>query len=58
MYNLINGIFKVNEQRTEKMIEAKKKEGTIALKEVSRLFKEFGFTAGVLKGSIAEGWKK
>ena len=26
-----------------------------ALKEVKRLCKEFGFTAGMLKGSLAEG---
>jgi hypothetical protein len=29
-----------------------------ALKEVKRLCKEFGFTAGMLKGSLAEGRKK
>ena len=28
------------------------------LKEVKRLCKEFGFTAGMLKGSLAEGRKK
>jgi hypothetical protein len=33
-------------------------ERTDALKEVKRLCKEFGFTAGMLKGSIAEGRKK
>ena len=33
-------------------------ERTNALKEVKRLCKEFGFTAGMLKGSIAEGRKK
>jgi hypothetical protein len=32
-------------------------ERTNALKEVKRLCKEFGFTAGMLKGSIAEGRK-
>ena len=31
---------------------------SIALKEVKRLCKEFGFTAGMLKGSLAEGRKK
>ena len=40
------------------MVEAKKNERTNALKEVKRLCKEFGFKAGMLKGSIAEGRKK
>jgi hypothetical protein len=40
------------------MIEAKKNEGANALKEVKRLCKEFGFTTGMPKGSIAEGRKK
>ena len=40
------------------MIEAKKNERANALKEVKRLCKEFGFTAGMLKGSLAEGRKK
>ena len=40
------------------MAEAKKNERTNALKEVKRLWKEFGFTAGMLKGSLAEGRKK
>jgi len=29
-----------------------------ALKEVKRLCKEFGFTAGMLKGALAEGRTK
>ena len=33
-------------------------EATAALKEVKRLCKEFGFTAGMLKSSLAEGRKK
>ncbi len=33
------------------------KENKYALKEVKRLCKEFGFTAGMLKGSLAEGRK-
>jgi hypothetical protein len=37
------------------LIEAKKNKFTNTLKEVKRLCKEFGFTAGMLKGSIAEG---
>ena len=40
------------------MIEAKKNEGANTLKEANRLSKEFGFTAGMLKGSLAEGRKK
>ena len=35
----------------QQMVEAKKNER--ALKEVKRLCKEFGFTAGVLKGMLA-----
>jgi len=40
------------------MAEAKKRKCTNALKEVKRLCKEFGFTAGMLKGVLAEGRKK
>jgi len=36
----------------------KKSERTNALKEVKRLCKEFGLTAGMLKGALAEGRKK
>ena len=39
------------------MVEAKKNERAIALKEVKRLCKEFGFTTGMLKGALAEGRK-
>lgn len=39
----------------QQMVEAKKNELANALKEVKRLCKEFGFTAGMLKGSLAEG---
>ena len=39
------------------MIKAKKHERSNALKEVKRLCKEFGLTAGMLKGSLAEGRK-
>jgi hypothetical protein len=28
------------------------------MKKVKELCKEFEFTAGMLKGSLAEGWKK
>ena len=37
------------------MVEAKKNERGNALKKVKRLFKEFGFTTGMLKGSLTEG---
>jgi hypothetical protein len=40
------------------MAEAKKNEHANALKEINRLCKEFGFTAGMLKGALAEGRKK
>ena len=42
----------------KQMVEAKKNEPANALKEVKRLCKEFCFTAGMLKGSLPEGWKK
>ena len=40
------------------MVEAKKNERANALKEAKRLCKEFGFYAGILKGSLAGGRKK
>ena len=40
------------------MIEAKKAELANALKEVKCLCKEFCFTAGMLKGALAEGRRK
>ena len=42
-----------NELKAE--MEAKKNERTDALKEMERLCKEFGFTAGMLKVSLAQG---
>ena len=42
----------------QQMVEAKKNECANALKEVKRPCKEFGFNAGMLKGSLAEGRKK
>jgi len=42
----------------QQMVQAKKSERANALKEVKCLYKEFGFTAGMLKGSLAEGGKK
>ena len=37
------------------MVEAKKNERANALKEVKRLCKQFGFTAGMLKGALSKG---
>ena len=42
----------------QQMVEAKKNERANALKVVRRLCKEFGFTAGMLKGALAVGQKK
>ena len=42
----------------QQMVEAKKNERANALKEVKCLCKEFGFTAVMLKSSLAEGRKK
>ena len=39
----------------QQIAEAKKNERTRSPKEVKRLSKEFGFTAVMLKGSLAEG---
>ena len=39
----------------QQMAEAKKNERTNALKEVKQICKEFGFTAGMLKGALAKG---
>ena len=40
------------------MTEAKKNERGNALKEVNLLCKEFGFTADMRKGALAEGWRR
>ena len=42
----------------QQMAEAKKNERTNVLKEIKRLCKEFGFTAGMSKGALAEERKK
>ena len=42
----------------QQMAETKKNERTVALKKVKELCKEFGFTVGLLKGSLAEGRTK
>tara|TARA_B110000977_G_scaffold85483_1_gene114065 strand:+ start:512 stop:760 length:249 start_codon:yes stop_codon:yes gene_type:complete len=39
----------------QQMAEANKSERSNALKELKLLCKEFGFTAGMLKGSLVEG---
>jgi len=36
-------------------VEAKRNERVNVLKEIKRLCKEFGFTAGMLKGALAKG---
>jgi len=38
----------------QQMVDVKKNERANALKEVKPLCKEFGFTAGMLKGSLTE----
>jgi predicted amino acid-binding ACT domain protein len=43
------------EKIQQQMVGAKKNELTNAVKEVKRLCKEFGFMAGMLKGSLAQG---
>ncbi len=39
----------------QQMVEAKKNECANVLKDLMRFFKEFGFTAGMVSGSLAEG---
>jgi hypothetical protein len=46
------------ESLQQQIVEAKKRERAEALKKVKEVCKEFGFTAGVLKGALAEGRKK
>ena len=41
----------------QQMVEAKKNERVSAQIEIKHLCKEFGFTSGMLKGSLAEGRK-
>lgn len=41
----------------QQIAEAEKNEHANTLKEVKRLCKEFGFTAGMLKGLLTEGRK-
>ena len=50
-------LLKQQEELAKQIAEAKKSEKAEALKTVKRLCKEFGFTAGMLKGSLAEGRK-
>ena len=42
----------------QQKVEDKKNERSNALKEVKPPCKEFGFTAGMLKGALVEGRKK
>lgn len=42
----------------QQTVEAKKNGRANVLKEVKRLCKEFGFTAEMLKGALAEGRKQ
>ena len=42
----------------QQMFEAKKNECANALKEVKRLCKDFGFNAGMLKDTLANGRAK
>ena len=51
-YDNLKAEMKVIQQQ---MVEAKKNERANAVKEVKRLCKEFGFTAGMWKGSLANG---
>ena len=53
-----NGLKAEMEAIQQQMVEAKKNERANAVKEVKRLCKQFGFTAGILKGSLTEGRKK
>ena len=46
---------KAEMEAKKQMVEAKKNKRANALKEVKRLCKEFGFTAGMLKVSLAKG---
>ncbi len=43
------------EASQQRMVEAKNSERANALKEAKFFAKNFGFTAGMLKGSVAEG---
>ena len=42
----------------QQRVEAKKNERANALREVKRLWKEFGLTAGMLKGALGAGREK
>ena len=39
-------------------VEAKNREQSNTFKEVKRIFRNFGFSSGMLKGSLAESRKK
>lgn len=42
----------------QEMVDAKMNERANVLKKVKHLYKEFGFTAGILKNSLDEGRAK
>ena len=46
------------EASQQQMVAFKKHKCTYALKEVKCLYKEFGFIASMLKGSLSEGRKR
>ena len=51
-------LMKQKAELEQKIVEAKKRERADPRMKVKELCKEFGFTAGMLKGSLAEGRKK
>lgn len=54
-YDELEAAMEINQQQ---MVEVKKNKCADTLKKVKDLCKKFGFTAGMLKGSLAEGRKK
>ena len=56
-YALFAEEFRLLGTKTIRIVEVENNERANALKEVKRLCKEFGFTAGMLKGCLAEGRK-
>ena len=55
--NILLNLYDEIDTYSKEMAETKKNERANALKEVKRLCKEFEFTAGMLKGALAEGRK-
>ncbi|HJN02519.1 MAG TPA: hypothetical protein QF836_05665 [Nitrospinota bacterium] len=59
MINCVVKLLKAEmESLWQQMVEAKKRERAEALKKVKEICREFSFTAGMLKGALAEGRKK